>query len=204
MRSFALKTTIFLVLLVGAPAARASEPEPPAPEKRALISELFTVTHLRQNSEAVLKIQLDQVDREMRQFFSQNLVTNKQVPPETRKFIQQNWQEMNHQFSRRFRNAFTRKIDYPRLTEEISADVYDRTFTADEIRDLIAFYRTPTGQKVIQSLPQVQTQVVNRVRERLLPIQQQIFKTVMDEQMRKWMAPPAPAKSPKARKKPST
>jgi uncharacterized protein len=33
---------------------------------------------------------------------------------------------------------------------EMLAEVYARNFTADEIRDLIAFYKTPTGQKLLQ------------------------------------------------------
>jgi hypothetical protein len=34
-------------------------------------------------------------------------------------------------------------------------DLYMRTFTEAEIRDLIAFYRTPTGRKSLEKLPQV-------------------------------------------------
>ena len=33
--------------------------------------------------------------------------------------------------------------------------IYDRHFTHQEIRDIISFYETPTGQKLITKLPQV-------------------------------------------------
>jgi len=33
--------------------------------------------------------------------------------------------------------------------------IYDRHFSSDEIHDLIAFYRSPTGQKIIAEQPQI-------------------------------------------------
>jgi uncharacterized protein len=33
--------------------------------------------------------------------------------------------------------------------------VYDRHFTADELRGLLAFYRTPTGRKLLQEQPAI-------------------------------------------------
>jgi uncharacterized protein len=47
-----------------------------------------------------------------------------------------------------------------RLSELIDAAavVYARNFTADELRDVAAFYRTPTGEKFLQKLPAVTQQ----------------------------------------------
>src|SRR5262249_30918455 len=38
------------------------------------------------------------------------------------------------------------------LIEQIAA-LYARNFTADELREAVAFYRGPTGQKIVQKLP---------------------------------------------------
>jgi uncharacterized protein len=40
------------------------------------------------------------------------------------------------------------------VIEQIVA-VYARNFTADELREAVAFYRGPTGQKIVQKLPAV-------------------------------------------------
>jgi uncharacterized protein len=37
----------------------------------------------------------------------------------------------------------------------LSAAIYARNFSVDELRELTAFYRTPLGQKVLQKLPAV-------------------------------------------------
>jgi hypothetical protein len=41
---------------------------------------------------------------------------------------------------------------------EATAKVYAANFTAGELRDITAFYRTPTGQKFLQKLPVVTQQ----------------------------------------------
>ena len=45
----------------------------------------------------------------------------------------------------------SRRVEF----EGIVVDVYERHFTSDELRQLIAFYQTPIGQKMITELPAV-------------------------------------------------
>jgi uncharacterized protein len=40
------------------------------------------------------------------------------------------------------------------IIEQIAA-LYARNFTADELREVVAFYRGPTGQKFVQKLPAI-------------------------------------------------
>jgi len=40
------------------------------------------------------------------------------------------------------------------LIEQIAV-LYARNFTADELREVVAFYRRPTGQKFVQKLPAI-------------------------------------------------
>jgi uncharacterized protein len=49
-----------------------------------------------------------------------------------------------------------------RLNElsDLTAAVYASNFSADELRDITAFYRTPTGEKFLQKLPVVTQQSI--------------------------------------------
>jgi len=49
-----------------------------------------------------------------------------------------------------------------------SADVYAQRFTVPELKDMIAFYRTPTGRKVARLLPEIMGEVGKKVGQ-LLP-----------------------------------
>jgi hypothetical protein len=46
-----------------------------------------------------------------------------------------------------------------RLSEEVIYQIYDEAFTESELKELIAFYRTPTGQKAAAFLPSLSSQV---------------------------------------------
>lgn len=49
-------------------------------------------------------------------------------------------------------NAMSSRLD--EMLDKI-ASVYARNFTAEELREVIAFYRGPTGQKFVQKLPAI-------------------------------------------------
>ncbi len=56
--------------------------------------------------------------------------------------------------------------------------LYAQTFSTQELKDLNAFYQTPTGQKAIQTMPQLMAQGAQignaKVQEHLPELQQQI------------------------------
>jgi len=56
--------------------------------------------------------------------------------------------------------SMTIAMTLPRLSELVDrfALIYAYNFTVDEMRDLKAFYESPTGQKVLRSLPTVTRQ----------------------------------------------
>jgi len=62
--------------------------------------------------------------------------------------------------------------DRPKITaisETAVFQVYDQAFTEAELRELIAFYSTATGQKALKFLPTLSAQVQNSFQAMLLP-----------------------------------
>ena len=60
--------------------------------------------------------------------------------------------------------------------------IYARHFSVQELRDMLAFYRSPTGQKALQVMPQLTTEVFQMVMEKMQGLQVQImgaFNTVL-------------------------
>ena len=64
--------------------------------------------------------------------------------------MNQNPQLIKHQAE--MRGFFERQIGWPALKSYIT-EMYLRTFTEEELKTINAFYITPTGQKVISTLP---------------------------------------------------
>jgi hypothetical protein len=57
--------------------------------------------------------------------------------------------------------------------------VYDRSFTENELQELIAFYRTPTGQKAAVFLPSVSSLVQKVFGEAIGPKLQSIIQPII-------------------------
>jgi hypothetical protein len=53
-------------------------------------------------------------------------------------------------------------------------DVYARHFTAQELRDMVAFYKSPTGVKALHEMPKVMADVSTQMGPRLQALQSEL------------------------------
>lgn len=49
--------------------------------------------------------------------------------------------------------------------------IYAKHFTAQELRDLLAFYKTPTGAKALKAMPQVTAEITAQMMPNMQPFQ---------------------------------
>src|SRR5205085_915861 len=54
-----------------------------------------------------------------------------------------------------FRQRLYTRIDYDKLSDELYVPYFEKTFSADELRTLIAFYKTKEGQKMARAMPEL-------------------------------------------------
>ena len=73
-----------------------------------------------------------------------------------------------------------KEISKKMINEDIVL-VYDKYYSQDEINDLIAFYKTPTGQKIIKVAPDIQNDTRKVIMEKYMPEIQKIIKTKYEE-----------------------
>lgn len=58
--------------------------------------------------------------------------------------------------------------------------IYARHFSASELRDMMAFYKTPTGQKSLKAMPQVMADVFAMIMPKMQGLQVQIMDAFND------------------------
>lgn len=56
---------------------------------------------------------------------------------------------------RAYRDQLSTRIDYRRMEEEVYVPVVDSRFTTDDLQELIAFFKTRSGQKLARALPEL-------------------------------------------------
>ena len=66
-------------------------------------------------------------------------------------------------FATAYQTEFQKKFDADAVTTQL-VRIYDKHFSEDEIKDLLEFYGSPTGQKVAAEMPKVTREVQMAVR----------------------------------------
>jgi uncharacterized protein len=66
-------------------------------------------------------------------------------------------------FAQTYQAEFQKKFDADAVTTQL-VRIYDKHFSEDEIKDLLEFYSSPTGQKVAAEMPKITREVQMTVR----------------------------------------
>lgn len=56
-----------------------------------------------------------------------------------------------------------------KLVNEEMVNIYDKHFTQDEIKDLIKFYESPTGKKLLETTPEISKDLMNSMMTNYMP-----------------------------------
>jgi uncharacterized protein len=127
MRLARFTALIVVAFAAASPAKTQTPPATPSPEVLAAAHELMAVMKPAEQFKAIMPVLI------------QNM---KQAIVQGRPEVERQYDAMMPAFNK----SAQKRVN--ELTETLTA-IYASNFTADELRDLAAFYRTPTGQKFL-------------------------------------------------------
>jgi hypothetical protein len=187
MRSLFLTTILFGSITCALAQQQADVVAKPAisPEKRALIAELLEVTDTKKTAAAVFNSVLDQDEKEMPNFVWQGVLASKAVQEldaAAQEDLRQTLLAESNRMSKRIRELFAERIDFTRIVEDISTDLYDKYFTEAEVKDLIIFYKSSTGKKTIDVMPKMFTESMSNTMEAIKPKVMEIVTALVNEE----------------------
>ncbi len=77
------------------------------------------------------------------------------------------------------------RSEFERLVAKFAGDalkdaptIYARHFTAAEMEDIVAFYKTPTGAKALHEMPKIAAESIALMGPRMAPFQQEVTTSV--------------------------
>jgi len=142
------------------------------PAKRALIAELMDVTEAKKVAVEVYQGMLDQQGKMTIDLITQSVENNPefaQLSDENKERVRKETLENSERTSRRVKELFEERVNFPVLIEEISYELYDKYFTEEELKDLVGFYKSATGKKAIQVGPKLFTESMELARVVIQP-----------------------------------
>lgn len=175
------KLTILLFLSTFAFLGAARAQTAVAPEKQAALQELVTLINGDNKAEDLLKVLLEQVDMSRDVSIKAYINERSDLSAAEKKSLEETIVADMQKSSDRVKAKFLAKLNYNEMINEVAYIVYDKNFTLEEIKDLIAFYKTPTGQKTLKTMSVVAADAMKLTQERLLPKIPVIVQELMDE-----------------------
>jgi uncharacterized protein len=136
------------------------------PPSEASIKQLLETAQARKMVDSVMA----QTEAFMRQAVQQ-ATQGQQIPPKVQKDIDKRQAELM---------AILKEMFEWNKLEPMYLRVYQKSFTQQEVDGMIAFYKTPAGQAVINKMPVVMQNTMNEMQQMMGPMMQKIQRMQQD------------------------
>jgi hypothetical protein len=152
-----------LFLMSGASSVSAAESSPPS---EASIRELLEATHAHK----LVDTMMSQMDGLLRKSVQQAM-SGQPVDAGEQKIIDTQITKLN--------DLLKQQMSWDKM-EPMYIDLYRQTFTQKEVNDILAFYRTPSGQSMIEKMPVLMTRVMQTAQSMVATLMPQLQKINRD------------------------
>jgi len=156
------------VLVLVSAAAGAADPTPISETKRKLMLELFELTGGERSADQVMEVMLAQMEQSRGAVIEQAIGGTSGLSPDEQSELRE-YIGGAQGFLAKFRTRLPERIDFQELMQEIVIPNFDRHFDEQDLREMVAFYRTPAGRKAVSLLPQITQETMQGVAERIQP-----------------------------------
>jgi hypothetical protein len=104
------------------------------------------------------------------------------LTPEQREQAFKLGREMGGRVMKRMFETMSKEIDYKELVETVYMPVYNKYYSEDDLKGLIAFYTSPVGVKFVKVMPEVQAEATKLSQQTMSPKIMKIVGEIMGEE----------------------
>lgn len=173
---FARLLAVPLAASIVAPATAA-----PSETKVELIRELLALSGGPAAAAQIGDLMLSQIHAIYPGLVEEVLTTETELDEEQRQALRERLADFDR-FSQVFRERFDQRLDLEQVLESAYVPLYDRAFEETELAEIVAFYRTPTGRKVVEVLPVIYQQGMERTVPLVQPAVMNLLAEILAEQ----------------------
>ena len=166
--------------------------EPISEEKKKLIGELVLVMKIDRQFPEIMDIMLKGMETTYPVGFHGAVDSNPGLSIEQKKALKTSADDRFVAFSQKLRKRLPEVVDFGKYIRDAIYPLFDKFYSEQELRDLIAFYKTPTGQKVIDTLPALLADSNVAAREKFLPQLIPLIESMVREDFEQIAPPPKP------------
>lgn len=197
MKGFVRFTLVLTAVLGFVFAANAQEGPALSAEKKKLISELVVLTKTDQQIIDITDKMLESMEILYPTIVEEFMSGTPDLSADEKELLRKEMESGYKNFSQKFRERLPVEIDYRQYVEDSIYPLYNQFFTEKELADLVAFYKTETGQKTITVMPQLFAESLKLSQQFLLPKIMDLADRIIREEMDKLKKGPPPPPPPR-------
>ena len=152
-----------------------------SPAKLAAINELMALIKVDDKAEDIVRLMTVQLQATRAETVKTILDKRTDLTKAEKASLEDEFLKDEKESIRRFQDKLIARLNFSKTVNEISAGVYDKYYTLEELKDLIAFYKTPTGQKSLRLMTPIFAETMRQMQERLLPKVPIVMQELQDE-----------------------
>jgi hypothetical protein len=180
-----------LILVITASAVAAMAQDAISPAKRNLIAEFILVSKMDKQLDQLLDVLFTAQDLMYAETVRKSVERRTDLSPKRKEALQLSMIERSKAFSTKFRERLPAAINFPEYIEQAVYPIYDKAFTEKELADLVAFYKSDTGQKIMVIMPQLMTESMEVAQRVLFPKVTKLVDEIIAEDIEGLGPPPA-------------
>ena len=175
------KFALTILMLTGVFFASATAQNPAHSEKQIAVKELVAMINGNDQTEQMMNAMNVQMEL-IRDTTAESLLNERtDLTSEERKSLESSIKSDPKLSVKRFHAKLLQKLNLKEVMDEFAYDLYDKYYTIEEIKDLVNFYKTPTGRKSLQMVSVIGADTMQRMQERLMPQMQIVIKEITEE-----------------------
>ncbi|MGB3191394.1 MAG: DUF2059 domain-containing protein [Limnoraphis sp.] len=153
-------------------------------DKRQLIEEFLELTGGERTFQQVSQAMLSQMEQQFGAMLNSDLGSQQLSPQERQQMAANLSREMNR-ITQKYNRLFLERIDYQKIVEQVYYPLYDKYFSKEDLQVLIDFYKSPTGQKTIEVMPQLLQESIQRTTQVIGPTITSIMQEIIAEELKR-------------------
>jgi len=174
---------LFLVVIIATCVCSINAQTPETTSKRAAIQELLTVVGATQYARTAFTVWMNEYSDALAKDTIKTF-ENGNWSPEVRLKMETLTRDFHKRLSQRLTDELLVRVGYEALLNRLYAESYDEHFSETEIRELIAFYRTPIGQKYVGFVPKVAVSLQQKAQAAIQAPMTTITREILEEEMK--------------------
>lgn len=184
----------FFLILFGLSVLTVKAQNTISPEKKKLVDELIVVTEANKRTQETMQSVMAQMQKAYPLMMRSSLEKVTGLTDADKERMENELIKKSAQFNVKFNERLMKQINFQEFVEKSSYSLYDKFFTENELKDLLVFYRTPTGKKMNEIMPQMASESIRLSQEYLLPKITNIVEQIIQEDIKETQKQTPPRK----------